>query len=92
MLATSWFLLALAVALAWPVPVALSRARWTARSPFDAVLLWQALALAGGLSMIGAMLVFGMVPLGDSLLHGLRRAAGMVLGRGPLPDVGFWNL
>ena len=59
MLTASYLLAALAVVLAWPAPVALSRARWTARSPFTALVLWQAIALAGGLSMIGAMLVWG---------------------------------
>jgi Zn-dependent protease with chaperone function len=32
------------------------------------MILWQSIALAGGLSMIGAMLVWGLEPLGDNLL------------------------
>ena len=63
---TSWFLAVLAIALAWPAPVLLSRAQWPARSPFTAMLLWQAIALAGGLSMIGAMLVYGLEPIGTT--------------------------
>ncbi len=54
----------LAVLLAWPVPIALGAARWPARAPGAALLLWQAVALAGGLSMIGALLTFGLAPFG----------------------------
>jgi Zn-dependent protease with chaperone function len=46
---------AVAVLLAWPVPVALARARWAIRMPAAAMLCWQAVAVAGGLSMIGAL-------------------------------------
>lgn len=67
----SYQLAALAVVLAWPAPILLSRALWPQRSPFTAMVLWQAIALAGGLSMIGAMLVWGLEPLGDSLLEAL---------------------
>ncbi|NKX52364.1 M56 family metallopeptidase, partial [Arthrobacter deserti] len=44
-----------------------------------ALILWQAIALAGGLSMIGAMLTWGLVPLGDNLLAGLRGLAALLL-------------
>lgn len=74
----SYLLAALAVILAWPVPVMLSKARWTARAPGAALVLWQAIALAGGLSMIGAMLTWGLVPLGDNLLAGLRGLAALM--------------
>ena len=57
----------LAVALAWPVPAVLARARWPRRDPVAALVLWQAIGLAGGLSMIGALLVHGLSPWGDSL-------------------------
>ncbi|WP_294566634.1 M56 family metallopeptidase [uncultured Arthrobacter sp.] len=77
MLWASYFLAALAVFLAWPAPIALSRARWPARSPFTAMVLWQSIALAGGLSMIGAMLVWGLAPLGDNLLSA---------------SIGLWNV
>ncbi|MDQ6754728.1 MAG: M56 family metallopeptidase [Actinomycetota bacterium] len=88
---TSWFLAVLAVVLAWPVPLVLSRAHWPARSPFTAMVLWQAIALAGGLSMIGAMLVFGLVPLGDNLISGLRHLAGIMLGNTAGPALDLWN-
>lgn len=89
---TSYFLAVLALILAWPVPVLLSRAQWPARSPFTAMVLWQAIALAGGLSMIGAMLAYGLEPIGDNLLAGLRGLAGMVLRNEPTTALGFWHL
>ncbi len=89
---TSYFLAVLAIALAWPVPVLLSRAKWPARSPFTAMLLWQAIGLAGGLSMIGAMLVYGLEPIGSNLLSGLGALAGMVLHDAPTTALGFWHI
>lgn len=65
MLTAAVLLAALAVVLAWPVPIALAAARWPARAPGTALLLWQAIALAGGLSMIGALATFGLVPFGS---------------------------
>ncbi|WP_022880768.1 M56 family metallopeptidase [Gryllotalpicola ginsengisoli] len=46
---------AVAVLLAWPVPIALARARWTLRRPVIAMVCWQGIAVAGGFSMIGAL-------------------------------------
>ncbi|CAN7317372.1 M56 family metallopeptidase [Arthrobacter sp. LjRoot14] len=89
---TSYLLAVLAIVLAWPVPILLSRAQWPARSPFTAMLLWQAIGLAGGLSMIGAMLVYGLEPIGDNLLAGLRGLADMVLFNAPTTALGFWHL
>jgi len=89
---TSYFLAVLAIVLAWPVPILLSRAQWPARSPFTAMLLWQAIALAGGLSMIGAMLVYGLEPVGENLLAGLRSLAGMVFRNEPTTALGFWHI
>lgn len=89
---TSYLLAVLAIVLAWPVPVFLSRASWPARSPFTAMLLWQAIALAGGLSMIGAMLVYGLEPIGGNLIAGLQGLAGMVLFNAPTTALGFWHI
>ncbi|PYI67567.1 peptidase M48 [Arthrobacter livingstonensis] len=86
---TSWILAGLAIALAWPVPVILSRAKWPARAPFAAMVLWQSIALAGGLSMIGAMLCYGLVPLGDSLASGLHGLLRVVTGRESLDTLGL---
>ncbi len=57
----------LAALLAWPVPALLGRARWPSRDPLVALVGWQALGLAGGLSIIGALLVHGLAPWGHSL-------------------------
>jgi len=91
-LLTSYFLAALAIALAWPTPLALSKAKWPARSPVAAVLLWQAIALAGGLSMIGSMLVWGLTPLGDDLLTALHRGWLLVLGDPSVDSPGVVHL
>ena len=51
-----------AIFLAWPAPIILARAAWPARAPARALLLWQVIALAGGLSMIGALwLIFDAI-------------------------------
>jgi Zn-dependent protease with chaperone function len=57
----------LAALLAWPVPALLGRARWPARDPLAALISWQAIGLAGGLSIVGALLVHGLAPWGHSL-------------------------
>ncbi|KNC20382.1 peptidase M48 [Arthrobacter sp. RIT-PI-e] len=75
----SYVLAALAVVLAWPAPIALSRAAWPARAPFTAMVLWQSIALAGGLSMIGALLLWGLEPLGESLTDAVPAFLGVLL-------------
>jgi len=65
--ATAASLAVLAALLAWPVPALLARARWPRRDPLVALVCWQAIGLAGGLSMIGALLVHGLAPWGHSL-------------------------
>lgn len=58
-------LAAVALALAVPVPILLARASWPTRAPARALVLWQAIALAGGFSMIGALVAAGiaLIPL-----------------------------
>jgi Zn-dependent protease with chaperone function len=65
--ATAASLAVLAALLAWPVPALLARARWPRRDPLVALVCWQAIGLAGGLSIIGALLVHGLAPWGHSL-------------------------
>ncbi|MFR9803414.1 M56 family metallopeptidase [Pseudonocardia sp. RS010] len=60
-------LLLLGVLLAEPVSRAFARARWTRRDPVGALLVWQAIGLAGGLSLVGSGVVYGLSPLGDTL-------------------------
>jgi Zn-dependent protease with chaperone function len=79
-------LAALAVLLAWPVPVLLARAAWPARSPAAALVLWQAIAIAGGLSMIGALLTFGLAPFGPDPF-----TATVNLVTGEVDRIESWN-
>jgi Zn-dependent protease with chaperone function len=65
--ATAASLAVLAVLLAWPVPALLARADWPRRDPLVGLVCWQAVGLAGGLSMIGALLMHGLAPWGHSL-------------------------
>ena len=67
-------LLVLGVALAEPVSRALAAARWPARDPVGALLVWQAVGLAGGLALVGAGTVYGLAPLGPGPAECARRA------------------
>ncbi|GAB3189630.1 M56 family metallopeptidase [Nesterenkonia suensis] len=69
----------LALLLAVPVPRLLHRARFRVRSPWSTMLLWQAIALAGGLSLVGAPLVYGLSPFGDSLHAGAREVLRLLI-------------
>ena len=78
-------LLVLGVALAEPVSRALAAARWPARDPVGALLVWQAVGLAGGLALVGAGAVYGLAPLGPDLATALavlvaRPAAVLTVG------------
>jgi len=90
-------LLVLGVALAEPVSRALAAAHWPARDPVGALLVWQAVGLAGGLALVGAGAVYGLAPLGPDLpaalavlatrpeallTVGLPHLLGLVLGLG----------
>ncbi|TFB88156.1 M56 family peptidase [Cryobacterium algoricola] len=75
MLTTALCLGLLAIVLAWPVPVLLARAAWPAGSPGVALVLWQSIALAGGLAMIGALFVYGLIPFGANPVAGIRSLA-----------------
>nr|WP_204331410.1 M56 family metallopeptidase [Geodermatophilus sabuli] len=81
--ATAAALAVLAALLAWPVPALLERARWPRRDPLVALVCWQAVGLAGGLSIIGALLVHGLAPWG----HSLPEAAWSVLTGHPADAV-----
>jgi Zn-dependent protease with chaperone function len=83
-LGTALALMALAVILAWPVPILLAGASWPPRAPGLALALWQSIALAGGASMIGSLLVFGLIPFGSTPLAALGALAGHVAA-GTLP-------
>ncbi|TFD68264.1 M56 family metallopeptidase [Cryobacterium gelidum] len=85
MITASALLGAIAVLLAWPVPLALARSHWPARSPGVALVLWQAIALSGGISMIGSLLLYGLIPFGSPLRQGIV-ALGGDLRTGTLPS------
>lgn len=72
MLITGSLLALLAVVLAWPVPVLLAH-RTSAIDPASHLVLWQAVGLAGGLSLIGSAVVFATAPIAGSLHDGLLR-------------------
>ncbi len=77
-------LLGLGVVLAEPASRWLAMARWPDRDPVTALLLWQAIGLAGGLALLGAGLIYGLAPLGSPL-----PAAATVVGelaKGRLPE------
>ncbi|MGD9528075.1 MAG: M48 family metalloprotease [Pseudonocardia sp.] len=59
-------LLLLGLALAEPVSVVLARAAWPARDPVGALLVWQAVGLAGGTALLGAGLVYALSPLAST--------------------------
>lgn len=71
-------LLLLGVLLAEPASRALAAARWPVRDPVGALLAWQAIGLAGGLSLLGAGLVYGLAPLGDRPVAAARALSAAI--------------
>ncbi|GLU47399.1 M56 family metallopeptidase [Nocardiopsis ansamitocini] len=49
----------------------LRRAQWPARGPYVAIIAWQALGLAWGISTIGALLALGLTPYERGVVGGL---------------------
>jgi Zn-dependent protease with chaperone function len=84
MFAASVVLALLALTLAWPVPLVLARAAWPSRAPGTALVLWQSIALAGGLSMIGALVTYGLIPFGNNIIAGAFEFGAHLLA-GTLP-------
>jgi Zn-dependent protease with chaperone function len=80
-------LLVLGVLLAEPVSRSLARAQWTVRDPVGALLVWQAVGLAGGLALLGSGVVYGLAPLGPSLPTAVGNTAEM-LAAGRVPQLG----
>lgn len=81
---TALALLVLGVLLAEPVSRWLAVARWPSRDPVSGLLLWQAVGLAGGLSLFGSGIVFGLAPFGPSLPTAVAGAVRTLAGA-PLP-------
>jgi Zn-dependent protease with chaperone function len=84
-------LLVLGVLLAEPISRMLARAHWPARDPVGALLVWQAVGLAGGLALLGSGVVYGIAPLGETLPAAMG-AAVETLGAGELPRLGVTNM
>jgi Zn-dependent protease with chaperone function len=84
-------LLVFGVLLAEPVSRMLAQAHWPARDPVGALLVWQAVGLAGGLALLGSGIVYGLAPLGPTLPLALR-AAVEALGAGELPALGVTHV
>jgi Zn-dependent protease with chaperone function len=88
MITAALLLAVLAALLAWPVPAALGQANWPERDPAIALRVWQSIGLAGGLSLIGAPLVYGLPPWGSSL----PRAGIALLLHGDAPSLRWDNV
>ena len=80
-------LLVLGVLLAEPVSRSRARAQWTVRDPVGALLVWQAVGLAGGLALLGSGVVYGLAPLGPTLPAAVGNTAEM-LAAGRVPQLG----
>jgi Zn-dependent protease with chaperone function len=76
-------LLVLGVALAEPISRRLAVAQWPERDPVGALLLWQAIGLAGGLALLGAGAVYGLAPLGSPLPASATAIGTLADGRLP---------
>ena len=82
--ATALALLVFGVLLAEPVSRRLAVAAWPARDPVGALLVWQAIGLAGGLALLGSGVLYGLRPLGPTLPVALPNAIDAVgAGRWP---------
>lgn len=73
-----------------PVSYRLAGARWPRRSPRPALVLWQAMCLAAGFSVVAGLVLLAVQPLGDWLLGGAWNWFAAVL-TGTL-DVPPWRL
>lgn len=71
---------------------ALAGARWPARDPVGAIVLWQAIGLTSGLSLVGAGVVHGVSPLGPALLPALESLARNAVALRPWAGLGWSHL
>ena len=87
---TALLLGALGLTLSLPVPGLLVRARWTARAPGAAIVLWQSITLAGILCALGVALAGPQElayelgsgkPVGAALLIAALAVAGLIIVR-----------
>ena len=84
MLPAAALLLAVLVLLCTVLPARLARAGWPRRAPAHALLLWQAIGLAGGLVALEAATTVALAPYGDTQLAAVRRLGADV-------DAPWWS-
>ncbi len=89
---TAAILALFAGALAWPVPRVLAVAHWPSRCPRSAIVLWQAVGLAGGVSALLAVIAFTFAPLSANLPVGVRDHADHLAAGEPLAGLGWINV
>lgn len=75
-----------AVILAWPAPIILAAAQWPMRRPAAALLLWQAIGLAGGLALLTAELTLAAGAREESWIASVRATM-----RNPLTGLNVWR-
>jgi Zn-dependent protease with chaperone function len=63
-------LICIGLLLTAPVSYRLAGAGWTRRSPRPALLLWQAVCLAAGFSVVAGLVLLAVEPLGNNLFGG----------------------
>ena len=61
-------LVVVGVLLTAPVSYGLARARWTRRAPRPALVLWQAVCLAAGFSVVAGLVLLAVEPVGSTIL------------------------
>lgn len=61
-------LILIGAVLTAPVSVRLARAQWTRRAPRSALVLWQAVCLAAGFSIVSGLVLLAVEPMGDTVL------------------------
>ncbi len=78
--------------LAWPVPRLLAAARWPHGCPRAAIVLWQAIGLAGGVSALLAAIAFTVSPLSTHTPTAITDHLGNVAAGSPLTGLRWVNL
>ncbi|KQC35198.1 M56 family metallopeptidase [Frankia sp. ACN1ag] len=78
--------------LAWPVPRLLAAARWPHRCPRAAIVLWQAIGLAGGVSALLAAIAFTVSPLSTNTPTAITDHLGNIAAGSPLTGLRWVNL
>lgn len=72
-----------------PAGVVLERAAWPSRAPRSAIVLWQAIGLAGGLAAVGAGLAITVAPLHRNLFSGIAYLLAQAASGHPLQGLGL---